>query len=115
MSRNIKIGLAAGMVAIVMSLVPFSVSADDRVEKAGVAVGVSAGNMLFIPVKAITLIWGAVGGALSYALSAGNEDLTRQIWDDTLRGPYVITPELARESIGERPELQNGQSLRTEQ
>jgi hypothetical protein len=38
-------------------------------------------------------------------LSGGNEELTKQIWSDTLVGPYVITPELAKKAIGERPEL----------
>ena len=27
------------------------------------------------------------------------------IWEDTALGPYLITPQLAREAIGERPEL----------
>jgi hypothetical protein len=47
---------------------------------------------------------GAVSGAFSYVVT-GNADLTKQIWRDTSEGPYVITPELARTSVGQRPEL----------
>jgi hypothetical protein len=38
-------------------------------------------------------------------LTGGNADLTRQIWRDTTEGPYLITPQLARKAIGQRPEL----------
>jgi hypothetical protein len=48
---------------------------------------------------------GALSGALSFVLTGGNEELTRQIWRDTSAGPYIITPELAKKAIGERPEL----------
>jgi hypothetical protein len=48
---------------------------------------------------------GAVSGALSYVVTGGNADLTRQIWRDTTEGPYVITPEVARMGVGQRPEL----------
>jgi len=79
-------------------------NAEDAIEKAGVAVGVSLGNVLFLPIKAIEVTMGAVSGALSYVVT-GNADLTKQIWRDTSEGPYVITPELARTSVGQRPEL----------
>jgi hypothetical protein len=80
--------------------------AEDNIEKAGVAVGVSVGNLWFLPVKAISVTIGAISGALSYVVTGGNTDLTEQIWRDTSQGPYIITPELARTSIGQRPELE---------
>ena len=79
--------------------------AEDAIEKAGVAVGVSAGNMWFIPIKAISVSMGALSGALSFLVTGGNLELTQQIWRDTIPGPYLITPELAKKSVGERPEL----------
>jgi ABC-type sugar transport system substrate-binding protein len=89
--------LAAGMV-------PSPAWSEEAVEKAGVAVAVSAGNMWFVPLKAISTSMGLLSGALSFVLT-GNDDLTQQIWRDTLQGPYIITPELAEKAIGERPEL----------
>ena len=79
--------------------------AEDSIETAGVVVGVTAGNMWFVPLKAITVSMGALTGAMSFVLSGGNAELTKQIWRDTLPGPYILTPEMAKKSIGERPEL----------
>ena len=94
--------------ALVMMLTgsfPTLLHADDAIEKAGVAVGMTAGNMWFIPAKALSASMGLLFGSLSFVLSGGNAELTRQMWRDTTEGPYVITPELANKGIGERPEL----------
>jgi hypothetical protein len=96
--------IAASVFALLLSA--GSAGAEDLTEKAGVAVGVTAGNLWFVPIKAITVTIGAMSGALSYVVTGGNRELTEQIWGDTLQGPYLITPELARSSIGHRPELQ---------
>ena len=79
--------------------------AEDVIEKAGIATGVSAGNILFLPIKAISVSMGAISGALSFIVTGGNADLTQQIWRDTQQGPYIITPEVARMSVGQRPEI----------
>ena len=79
--------------------------AEGTIEKAGVVTGVTAGNMWFIPLKAISVSWGAISGALSFVLTGGDTEVTRQVWRDTVQGPYVITPEVAKKAIGERPEL----------
>lgn len=99
--------ILAGVIALTLvALAPRILRAEDNIEKAGVAVGVSAGNMWFLPIKAITMSVGAISGALSYLVTGGNTELTQQIWRDTLQGPYIITPELARTAVGRRPELE---------
>jgi hypothetical protein len=90
---------------ILNSLAPALLQAEDTIEKAGVAVGVSAGNMWFIPMKAISVTNGILSGALSFIVTGGNLSLTQQIWQDTIQEPWVITPELAKKAVGERPEL----------
>lgn len=97
------IALAAALLAA--GTVPSPARSEDAAEKAGVAVAVSAGNMWFVPLKAISTSMGLLSGALSFVLTGGDYALTQQIWRDTLQGPYVITPELAERAIGERPEL----------
>jgi hypothetical protein len=99
--------LAAALVWTLISLFPALLRAEDAIEKAGVAVGVTAGNLWFLPIKAITVTIGHLSGALSYVVTGGNTELTQQIWQDTTEGPYLITPELARKSIGRRPELED--------
>ena len=86
-------------------LSPLPLFAENSQETTGVGVGLTAGNMWFVPIKAISVIMGLTGGALSFVLTGGDAELTRQIWQDTTAGPYLITPDLARKSIGERPEL----------
>ena len=104
MLRPIKLITAASILSTLYLWYP-PVHAEDAIETAGVAVGVTAGNMWFLPSKAISMSMGALSGALSYVLTGGNAELTKQIWQDTLQGPYVITPSLARTAIGQRPEL----------
>jgi hypothetical protein len=97
---------AVVVLALILSgLAPALLRAEDTIEKAGMAVEMSAGNMWFLPAKFISSSIGILSGALSFVVTGGNADLTQQIWQDTLQGPYVITPELAKKSIGERPEL----------
>lgn len=100
--------LAPLIVAIVVTVIlsPVSLKAADPIETAGVGVALTAGNAIFVPMKAISVGWGLISGGLSFILSGGNADLTKQIWSDVTEGPYVITPELARKAVGERPELQ---------
>ena len=89
----------------VASFSPSILKAQEPIEIAAIDVGVTAGNLVFLPAKVISVSMGAVSGALSFLLTGGNADLTRQIWRDTTEGPYLITPGLARKAIGHRPEL----------
>jgi len=91
---------------MVALLYPRPLSAADPIEEAGVGIGITAGNMWFVPIKVISVAMGLTSGAASFVFSGGNAELTRQIWRDTTQGPYLITPELARKAIGERPELE---------
>lgn len=93
------------LAVILSNVAPAVLRAEDTIEKAGMAVEMTAGNMWFIPAKFISSSIGILSGALSFVVTGGNADLTQQIWQDTLQGPYVITPELAKKSIGDRPEL----------
>ena len=89
----------------IASLFPSVADAEEAIEIAAVDVGVTAGNLVFLPAKAISVLMGGVSGALSFVLTGGNADLTRQIWRDTTEAPYLITPQQARKAIGQRPEL----------
>ena len=91
--------------AALIGLSPVPVKAEGAIEKAGVGVGVTAGNLLFLPIKAISVTIGALSGALSFVVTGGDTEVTRQVWQDTAQGPYAITPEVARAGIGERPEI----------
>ena len=106
MNRAQTVVIAIAFTALLSTIVPATPShGEEQIERAGIVTGTTAGNLLFVPLKALSVSMGALSGALSFVLTGGNEQLTRQIWNDTLQGPYVITPELAKKAIGERPEL----------
>jgi hypothetical protein len=84
---------------------PSGLRAEDGIEKTGVVVGVTAGNMVFIPAKAISTSMGLFFGALSFVLTGGDTEVAQQMWRYSTADPYLITPDLARKAIGERPEL----------
>ena len=104
-----RIGTVSSLVTLALVLigaVPSLLHAEDTtIEKAGVAVGVSVGNVVFLPAKAISTSMGLFFGALSFVLTGGDTEIMHQAWRDTTEGPYLITPEVARNAIGRRPNL----------
>ena len=86
-------------------LLPPALPASDFTEPAAVGIGVTAGNLWFVPVKAISVTWGLAAGSLAYLVFGGDSEMARQIWEDSSQGPYLITPEIARAAVGKRPEL----------
>ena len=74
------------------------------IDRTAAGVGVTFGNAVFVPFKAISAVWGLGMGGLSFIISGGDTELTRQSWRDVTEGPWVITDEFARQSVGTRPE-----------
>ncbi|MGH7847297.1 MAG: hypothetical protein ACREQW_19285 [Candidatus Binatia bacterium] len=105
MLTRVTILLAAFCLAIMFSS-PLCAQNRDLRDEAAVAIGVTIGNLFFVPLKAIAAASGAVSGAFSFVLWGGDAEVTQQAWQDTLSGPYMITPDLARAGIGSRPELE---------
>lgn len=75
-------------------------------EGAGSAVGMTVGNSVFVPAKAAAVSTGVVAGIFSFIVTFGNVEVTKQIFENTFEGPYLITPAVAQAGVGERPELQ---------
>jgi hypothetical protein len=106
MTRRIITGFVPLALAITLTAIwPPLLRAEDAIEKAGVAIGVTVGNMVFLPAKAISTSMGLFFGALSFVLTGGDTEVTHQMWRDSTADPYLITPAIARKAIGRRPEL----------
>lgn len=72
----------------------------DTANEAGMGV---ASVLLSIPygvVKVAYAIAGGVTGGLAYVFTGGNLKAAQSVWDTTMRGTYIITPEHLR---GEKP------------
>ena len=96
--------LAALAIATALTAPVFAENDERPIDRTAAGVGVTFGNVVFVPFKAISAVWGLGMGGLSFILSGGDTELTRQAWRDTTEGPYVITEEFARQSVGTRPE-----------
>lgn len=67
---------------------------------AGMQAAAAVSTILYFPFKAAFAIGGGIVGGLAYAFSGGNEQAAKSIWDTSLRGTYVITPDHLQ---GDRP------------
>ena len=101
--KTIAVGV---LLAGLTSAIPAQLRAEEVIEKAGVITGVTIGNTIVVPLKAASMLLGALSGALSVIVTGGDTEVAKQVWRDSLEGPYVVTPELARMSVGQRPELE---------
>ena len=103
MPSKVKFIFAALLLCALLS--PPTVSADDFIENAGVGIGVTAGNLIYVPFKVTIMVFAVPQAAFYWLLSGGNDQLTKQFLEDTLDEPYFISPELARFAVGESPDL----------
>jgi hypothetical protein len=87
-------------------LLPRSLLGDEVLEKAGIGIGLTVGNILAVPAKAVSVSMGLAAGLLSFIFTGGDTEVMRQSWQNSTEGPYLITPEVAHRAIGERPELE---------
>ena len=60
---------------------------------AGMQVAAGFSTLLYFPLKAVFAISGGIVGGLAYAFSGGNEQAAKSIWDTSLYGTYIITPD----------------------
>ena len=60
---------------------------------AGMQVAAGFSTLLYLPVKVAFAIGGGIVGGLAYAFSGGNEHAAKSIWDTSLYGTYLITPD----------------------
>jgi hypothetical protein len=59
-----------------------------------VLIGTLMTNVVYVPAKLVYAAVGALAGAVAYAITAGQGETARSIWDTTCRGTYVVTPSM---------------------
>lgn len=105
MTSRFRLPAIPAIICLIGVLAAPPVEAADPVENAGVGVGLTAGNLIFVPTKVFSTGVGVASAALAFLFSAGDVDLSRQILQDATQKPYWIDSEVARKAVGERPEL----------
>lgn len=59
--------------------------------EADVAAGLS--TLVYLPLKLAFAIGGGIVGGLTYAFTGGNEQAAKSVWNTSLYGTYLITPD----------------------
>ncbi len=57
-------------------------------------VGTVVANVVYVPVKAVFAAGGAVTSGVSYVATLGRPEPTDTIWNTTVGGDYVMTPDM---------------------
>jgi hypothetical protein len=60
---------------------------------AGMQAAAGVSTLLYLPLKLAFAIGGGLVGGLAYAFSGGNEQAAKSIWNTSLYGTYIITPD----------------------
>lgn len=60
---------------------------------AGIQAASVLATVVYFPFKAAFAIGGGIVGGLAYAFSGGNETAAKSIWQTSVYGTYIITPE----------------------
>lgn len=113
-------GLAATVLCIALVSMPSVGLADSKASEVGRESGLGAAaaisSLVYGPVKLVYATGGLVVGAFAWAFTAGDNQVAGKVFTRSLRGTYVITPEILLgeqrlEFIGRDTP---GESLRTE-
>jgi hypothetical protein len=67
---------------------------------AGMQAAAGFSTLLYLPFKAAFAIGGGIVGGLTYVFSGFDESSAKKVWNTTLYGTYIITPEHLQ---GDRP------------
>jgi len=67
---------------------------------AGMQAAAGFSTLLYLPFKAAFAIGGGIVGGLTYVFSGFDEGSAKKVWNTTLYGTYIITPEHLQ---GDRP------------
>ena len=105
MAHCAKFRLLLAAFFLIVFLSPTYLHAEGGIDKAGVATGVTVGNMVFVPLKVVLVGFAAPVVVISWLGSLGDTQQVKEIWKNTTERPYFISPKEARKAIGERPDL----------
>ncbi len=110
---NIHISIRSALIALIAAGVLVFTTIPSRAESAGSEYGVglscALGNLVYGPVKMLYATGGAIVSGFTWIFSAGDMAVVEPVWDASMRGDYVITPDHLRgrkslEFIGRSPE-----------
>jgi hypothetical protein len=77
-------------------LAPYNAKAEGTASNVGYGAGSILASCFYSPAKLVYALVGGFTGGLAFLLTAGNQDVAKKIWIPSLRGTYVITPDMLK-------------------
>lgn len=96
-------GLAVGLTACLLASPSVAFASDHTKEvsqESGLGVAAALSSLVYSPVKVVYAVGGLVIGSLAWVFTAGDTAVADKVYVRSLRGTYVITPEILK---GEEP------------
>ena len=89
--------IATAIIVFALGLIiPYNVKAEGTGSNVGYGVGSVLASCLYSPAKLVYAGVGGLTGGVGYMLTGGNKDVAQKIWTPSVRGTYVITPEMLK-------------------
>lgn len=63
-------------------------------EQLGLGLVAGVGSLVYFPVKLAYSFLGGLVGGLTYVVTLGDEETANAVWEPTLGGSYLITPDI---------------------
>lgn len=100
---GIRRTLALGLAVALLAAPSVSLAGDHTKEvskESGMGAAAALTSLVYSPVKLVYAVGGLVIGSLAWVFTAGDTNVADKVYVRSLRGTYVITPEILR---GEEP------------
>ncbi len=73
---------------------------DAGASNAGMEAAAALSTIVYFPVKLVFALGGGIVGGLTYAFTVGDEEAAQRVWQASMEGNYIVTPE---NLTGEQP------------
>ena len=73
---------------------------DTGASDAGMEAAAALATLVYFPTKLVFALGGGIVGGLTYAFTGGDEEAANRVWQSSMEGNYIITPE---NLTGEQP------------
>ena len=95
--RMLRRWIACALVGVLLaSARPALAEEEGFLEKAGIGLGTALVNVLYIPAKFTYATVGGLIGGFAWVLSLGDTDTAMGVWEPTMGGSYIVTPNMLR-------------------
>jgi hypothetical protein len=77
-------------------LTPYNLKAESTASNVGYGAGSVLASCVYSPAKLVYALGGGLTGGMAYLITGGNQDVAQKIWTPSVRGTYVITPDMLK-------------------